>query len=390
MFCGTWLLVLALYAGHMSALLQYSTEDVVKFEAPLLLSFLIALAIAMFLPTRLILPARWMLSADRATIQMLDKRLRFWFRLWAVCSVAEIIVSGGVPIVWIVTGNPKTYMDFGIPSIHGLLNSMLLAIAITRLAMAFRFGRKKDYIIPACTVFWGTCLITRQVIIVLLLEAIIVYCYQRRLRAKQLLKGVFGASAFIYCFGLLGDFRSGASSFLALAQPTANFPDWLPSGFLWVYIYLTTPINNLLFTIQTSHPAYDPRFTNTLSALLPTLLRNIVFDSVSLQAANGELVADAFNVSTAYAAPFQDFGWLGILIFTVVFAGMAGIFWRKYTLRDQLCYAVVCQCLILTVFYNHFFYLPVIFQILWLYVFFRGTGGNINSAIAPVREAVTQ
>jgi oligosaccharide repeat unit polymerase len=367
----------------LSLILHYSTFDLLELEMPLFLCFLGALFGATFLPTRLLLPASWKLGVDHATVQVLDQRLRLWFRVWMVCSIAEIIASGGLPILWILTGNPKTYFDFGIPSIHGLLNSMLLAIAITRLAMALQFGRKKDFIIPIWALLWATCLITRQVIIVLLLEIGIVYCFQRTLKAKRLISGVFGTGALIYIFGLLGDLRSGASNFLQLAQPTANFPAWLPSGFLWIYIYLTTPVNNLLYTIQTSHPAYDPRFTNTLSALLPTVLRKLVFSSASLDAANGELVTNAFNVSTAYAGPFQDFGWLGMLSFTVVIAGLAGLFWRKYTLRDRLSYAVLCQCLILSVFYNHFVYLPVISQIAWLYLFFWGTGGNVSVASDP-------
>jgi oligosaccharide repeat unit polymerase len=257
------------------------------------------------------------------------------------------------------------------------MNSMLLAICLARMGMALRFGRKKDFIYPAWALLWSIIVITRQLMMVFLLEATVIYCTYRSVKVKRLVSAFLSLFGLVYLFGVVGDLRSGAASFLALAQPSSSYPEWLPSGFLWFYMYLSTPVNNLLYTFHTTQPLYDWRFPNTLSQLLPTVIRKIFFSSAELAASNGDLVTGAFNVSTAFAGPFQDFGLCGVLFISFLMSVISGVYWRKHSFRDRLCYAVLCQCLLLTVFYDHFVLLPVITQLIWLYTFFYRTEGDI-------------
>ncbi len=376
-FCGIWALILALYSAHLSYLLMYPTSTLIETEVPILGVFLLALAVTPLFPTRVKLPKAWSIDPSERTVERLDRRLKLLFRFWICASIVEIFFSRGIPIVWLFTGSSKTYMDFGLPTIHGFLNSLLLSIAITRLAMAIRFGRRSDYLYPLWTFIWAILVITRQMMIALLLEAAIVYCSFRVIRLKRMFTGIMSAGLFVWLFGVLGDLRSGASAFLVLAQPTESYPVWLPSGLLWFYVYLTTPVNNLLYTFQVSRPAYDPTFAITLSQLFPTVLRTMIFRRDDLNAVNGTLVTAAFNVSTAFAGPYQDYGMLGILLFTAIIGLGVGLYWRKRSFRDKLCYAVLCQCLMLTVFFNLFVYLPVITQIPWIYLFFAGMRGDV-------------
>lgn len=372
-----WLLICFLYSLRLSGLILYSGRDVIHLVEGLLIVFFFGSLLSYLLPVRFIMPADWRVSTNQRTEQVLDQRLCIWFRIWCGITFLEILYSGGTPSLWLITGNPKTYMDFGIPTIHGFMNSMLLAICLVRMGMAIRFGRRKDFLYPLWAVFWSIIVITRQLMMVFLLEAAVIYCTYRAVKVKRIVSALLGLLVLVYLFGVIGDLRSGAASFLALAQPTSSYPEWLPSGVLWFYMYLSTPVNNLLYTFHTTQPLYDWRFPNTLSQLLPSIIRKMFFSSAELGRVNGDLVTQSFNVSTAFAGPFQDFGLYGVLLISFLMSVLSGIYWRKRTFRDRLCYAVLCQSLLMTVFYDHFLLLPVITQLIWLYIFFYRTEGDI-------------
>lgn len=388
-FGSIWLAVWFLYALRLSELIMYPGSEVLRFDEALLAAAVAGSALAYIIPRRFFMPVRWRLVGPARSVALLDRRLNLWFKIWCVVTIVEIIYSRGIPTVWLFTGSAKTYMDFGIPTIHGFMNSMLLAICLVRLGMGLRFGRKRDFLYPAWAVFWSMIVITRQLMMVFLLEAVVVYCTYRQIRVKRVLGALLSVLCLVYVFGVVGDLRSGADQFRALAQPTSAYPDWLPSGFLWGYMYLSTPINNLLYTFHTTQPLYDWRFPNTLTELLPTALRRMLFSADALAARNGDLITEVFNVSTAFAGPFEDFGLIGVLLSSFMMNMLGGLYWRKHTFRDRLCYAVLCQCLVLTVFFNHFVLLPVITQLIWIYIFFYRTEGEVFRPVIIPQELPT-
>jgi oligosaccharide repeat unit polymerase len=202
-----------------------------------------------------------------------------------------------------------------------------------------------------------------------LLQTAMVIVMYRGIPAKLAAKIIAVGLIIILGFGFLGDLRSGAATFLSLAQPTASYPQWLPSGVLWVYIYLTTPLNNLIYTMNTVHPVNTLLFPNTVAPLFPTIIRNLVYGQSVSSALSGELVDSAFNVSTAYVGPYQDFGALGMACFSALISLIGAFYWWRTNFRDELIYVVICQCLLITVFYDYFFSLPIITQVFWIYVF---------------------
>jgi hypothetical protein len=144
----------------------------------------------------------------------------------------------------------------------------------------------------------------------------------------------------------------------------------LPSGILWAYIYATTPINNLVHTIHLTAPLHSFLFPNTLALLFPTAIRQLIYGSEWWTPLEGQLVSNAFNAATAYIGPYQDYGYLGVILFSCVIAFVCQKYWLSESLEGTLKFAVVTQCLILTLFYNHLFALPIIFQVVWFELFF--------------------
>jgi oligosaccharide repeat unit polymerase len=371
-FSAVWLGVTFLYSLHLSKILQYSSAEAIEIAAYLWAPFLaVTLIYALFHHVVALAYSGRAVVERIPDINLLESRLTIWFRVWLFMSLVEIVVSGGVPIVWLITHNSKTYLDFGITSLHGLVNSLLLSVAISRFALFLITGKKKHLLVPTFAVAWFVIAITRNLMIVALLEFAMVFLQMRPIRKATLLKFVAGFLCLVFAFGVIGDFRQGSSDAIRfLAQPTDQYPEWLPSGILWAYIYITTPINNLIYTMHTTHPVDSLLFPNTVSTLFPTVIRLVIYGNQLGDAESGQLVDSAFNVSTAYIGPYQDYGLVGIALMSTFAAMLCGFFWYRRNLQSILMFAVVTQCLILTLFFNHFFTLPIISQLLWLTYFF--------------------
>jgi oligosaccharide repeat unit polymerase len=365
-----WLTVVGLYSLHLSHLLQYSNQEVIEVTSYILLPFIAAalLLSALHHFTSLAYPAdRTKRDID---FGLLEKRLRVWFRIWLLITAFEIVISGGLPIIWLLRHSSKTYTDFGIPSLHGLVNSLLVSVGICRFTLYLLTGKRRHLAIPAFVIFWSMIVVTRQLMLSALLEYMILFITIKTIRRGTAVRIILGTVFVILLFGFIGDLRSGSDAFRMLAEPTAQYPDWLPSGVLWFYIYISTPVNNLMYTMQSFQPVYNLLFPNTAATLFPTVLRGLIYGTQLGQAESGNLVTQAFNVSTAYVGPYQDYGIAGIVLFSAVTGFVCQLFWYRPGLRDRLIFAVLTQCLVLTLFFNLFFALPVISQAVWLFYFF--------------------
>ncbi len=371
-FWLVWAITVGLYELHLSEMLIFSSSQVMTVVAwiviPFTLTTLIYLGCRSWDSLNL---SSFYLDTD-FRVEKLTRNLTIALAIWAMLTVVEIFLSGGLPILWLIQGSSKTYLDFGIPTFHGLLNSLIQTIGLIGFALYVLTRRRRFLWMAGFVLLWSIIVVTRNMLIVMLIEYGVVWVMIRGLSKKTVARSVVGLIALILAFGYIGDLRSGgAESFRGVAEPSQNYPEWLPSGALWVYIYVATPINNLVNTVQTTHPVYDPLFPYATSQLLPTVLRKIVYDPTTVsELPSGDLVTEALNVSTAYLGPFRDFGMFGIACFSIIMAYVAAHYWRDRSLRGSLAYAVLAQCVILTIFFNHLFYLPIISQVFWLYFFF--------------------
>jgi oligosaccharide repeat unit polymerase len=370
-FSSVWLGVALLYSLHLSKMLQYSTREVFTAVAYIWVPY--AVIVALYTLFRCFLNPYYFRKTTRSVVNLalLETKLKIWFKVWVLVSLVEIYVSGGLPIVWLFTGNTKTYVDFGIPSLHGVVNALLTAIALCRFSLFLLTGKKRHLYIPIFALLWSVIAITRQLMLVSLIEFALIFLQIRPIRRATFVKIAAGFLVFVLVFGFIGDLRQGSSDgFRALAQPSEDYPEWFPSGFLWAYIYIATPINNLMYTMHVVQPVNNFLFPNTASTLFPSVLRSAIYGEGIGEAASGELVVSAFNVSTAYVGPYQDLGLAGMALLSILSACITLLFWFQNDLRSVLMFSVATQCLMLNLFYDQFFALPMIMQIVWLFYFF--------------------
>jgi oligosaccharide repeat unit polymerase len=368
-FSFIWFAVAFLYALQLSSVLLYTPHAVIMVTSYIWIPFVsVAAVYAIFHHfTKWAYPPQP--SIGKVDFDLLERRLTIGFRVWMLASLIEIVVSGGLPIVWLIRHSTKTYMDFGIASLHGLVNALIVSIAGCRFAMYLITGRRKHLRVPIFMIVWAILAVTRALMLAALLEFAVLFLSIKKVRPGTIARIVSSVLLFIFLFGFVGDLRQGSVDFRGIAQPTERYPDWLPSGVLWVYIYLTTPVNNLIYSVESVHPAANALFPNTFSNLVPTAVRTFLWGP-DASPVGGDLVTEAFNVSTAYINPYQDYGFLGIVLYSMLAALACQFFWYRTSLRDLLIFAVLTQCLIFTVFSNLFFSPSEIAQVFWLFFFF--------------------
>lgn len=365
---AVWIAVPVLYSMHLSRLLIYDNHEVNTVSFIIWFPFALAALCSGLVTLFQKVTGYQVKQGSEINLGLLEKRVKYGFIMWAVAAIVETVASGGLPLVWLIEGSSKTNFDYGITSIHGLVDSFFLALSVASFAL-FLVTRKRRHAFTSTFAFvWGVLLVSRGTILVCLLEYAIVYIRLRKITAALVGKLIAVVLLFVMAFGIIGDFRQGGSDvMLDLAQPSENYPEWLPSGVLWAYIYVTTPVNNLLNTVHTVEPINSLTFPNSASTLFPSFIRKAIYGE---DQTFGNLVVSYFNVSTAYIGPYQDYGFAGMILFGLIVAASCQILWRKTSLKGTLMFSVLGQCLYLSLFYNMYLSLPVLVQLFWFYCLF--------------------
>lgn len=360
-FTIAWSVTFFLYVLQYSNILIYDRFYAFIVVSSIVFPFFIGAIISNIFNGHANSTASNILNISSRQIASATKYLRSLYIFWSIVTLAEIAYSGGLPIYWSLTGSYKTYFDFGIPTIHGFMNAILLSVVTISTFLALITNKKKYYLGVLFLVFWGVVVISRNLIIVGVLQCLfLMFLIKGPPRGKRVLGlTVLGLLA-IVAFGWIGDLRSGADAFFALAQPSDNYPTFLPSGFLWVYIYITTPLNNLIHQTAVAAPEWDWGLTNSMALLLPSVIRNILYNSTIADA--GELVTEAFNVSTAFVDMYRDLGFPGIMALSLSVGAISQAAYNGSSVRSLLFSAVLLQSAVLSIFFNHYFYLPILFQ----------------------------
>jgi len=375
LFASVWLLSLGLYAMHLSKLLVVDVSLVKRIVIWIVIPFVVTVIYASLIywmsPRRKVRTALVDEEGD-AYFQRVERALDRWFLCWVALTVVEIIFSRGLPIIWLLTHNAHNYTDYGLPFVHVFIGSLLSVIAMGKLALFLLRGERRRLRLPIFQIIWGVVVVSRGLMMTALLQYLVLFLCIKGINRKILFRTVVSAVLVIVMFGVLGNLRSGgASAFRELAQPTSNYPKWLPSGVLWFYIYLTSPLDNLGNTVTAQKPAYDITFPRTTYFLYPTPIRNAIFGKDSNLGRDSNLVNSSLNVSSAYIGPYVDYGYIGIAAYSVLLGLLSALVWKmRGNVRGLLLYAIMAECLVFSVFYNFLFYNPFLGQVFWIFLIF--------------------
>jgi oligosaccharide repeat unit polymerase len=299
------------------------------------------------------------------------------FSLLYLFAVFNVAAAGYIPLVSLLTTGDSRYFDFGIPSVYGAF--LAYANAVGCLALyAFLRERQRTYLWLVLSVLAIHILfVTRLSAVTLLVEAFVIRSLMVG-RVTRLSIIAFMAVGLIG-FAALGELRSGDIGMTIRVTPSFN---WMPSSLLWLYAYSYFNVLNLdnMLTFSGA-PYYDGSMWGTL---LPSVLRPDVDHGVFVE-------IEALNVSSYIFPTYMDTGAVGVIIWTAFWGLITAHVYRR-ALRaerfvDVATYACLFYCALLSFFANMWASLPLIFQIIFFWIFhqllFRGT-----SSVPPSTDGV--
>jgi oligosaccharide repeat unit polymerase len=317
LYAVTWSAVLLLYAMHLSELLEPLKSDTVLLVAGTSIAFLFGWMLESI--TKRGKLAWWRLDVSLLAQTVTSDRVARSIRtIWIVFGLGigfEVVYFGTMPIFGLIgIGRKLDYQDFGIHGLHGFINAMFFAVCVLTFTRSlFRQDVNKS-ILWILTFSYPVLLVSRQVLISLLLQYLLIYVGVRRPSAKVILRVVVLSAGSLLVFGYLGDLRTGRDNILALGAPSFNYPDWMPSAFIWVYIYVCTPLNNVNNNINII-PAYFP--LQTAGTLIPSFARDQFLGSFG-STHEWDLVTESLNANSLLQSLLSDFGIEGAALFSLI------------------------------------------------------------------------
>jgi oligosaccharide repeat unit polymerase len=183
-----------------------------------------------------------------------------------------------------------------------------------------------------------------------------------KLKFRILFKGLIFFLLIILIFGIIGDNRGENPNPFSYLIDSEYFElmSSLPSGFTWVYVYLTANFNN----INTTYGNYE------LSYSLLDIFYNVVpgaLKSYFIEPKDSVLITDAnLNVASFYAGYITSFGIIGAIVGGIILQ----LFSIKYyflALRGNLghlvVYSILFSCICISVFFDAFMTISTLGQI---------------------------
>jgi len=302
------------------------------------------------------------LLAETINSKRVGKRLKLMWAIFALGISFEIAFFGGTPLLGLIgIGAQISYKDFGIQGFHGLVNALFYTGCVVTFARILFGSSRRILTLMTISIGYPVLVVSRQILMSLILQYALIYFSIRRPSPRIFVRVGAILGAILLIFGYLGDARSGRDSIIALASPTFDYPDWLPSAFIWVYIYLSSPLNNVNYNIDIS-PNYLP--IETAGSFIPSFAREDFLAAFG-GSQQWDLVSDSFNVGSLLQSLLTDFGIYGSIVFTL-FCGTAFSFVRRRSLTSPAAFfaiIVILHGIALSFFANLLFHLVFVFEI---------------------------
>lgn len=265
------------------------------------------------------------------SLQRVDNFLFILLVLWLIIYFINIIGSGGVPIIWVISGINKTYVDFGLPTLGGLGNLMrAFALTVFTYLYFIRYRRKRS-------LFWIVFLLFTAFIVetgrgnglVLALHGFGVWAIMRPLKLKYLPIMFLVFFLFLLALGSIQVIRY-PDGFITLTELIDSqgvdvsgsliLTLLAPTFLYWVVPIVNTQLNFLYIEWFNFSPNYS------FAKLIPTIFRNHFNES---NRDYGILVNEANNTTSFLLPLFRDFGVFGAALAAIFIIGITSFVYHR-------------------------------------------------------------
>ena len=314
----------------------------------------------------------------------IDTKIKIAKWIAIIIFIVEIIYSKGLPLIWKMTGNSKTYFDFGITSLNGAWYGLIICLG----AYSFFSKSKNKYLYLAM----GILILSRQVIMSIILEAIIFNILDKS-KKIDVKKYIIIALVVFLGFNVLGNIRSGSDEMNKVFKAKEQYEN-IPTSIKWVYSYMTFSISNFNNLVNQTYGGVNNGIS-TLDSFLPNVVLNKLHLEKNFQ--SNFLVSGNFTVSTYLPPLYLDYGLVGVAIFNGFIALIGAVLYNKVvdnnSIKNRLLYAVFAHNIVFLFFTNMFLYLPIMIQIVYIFIIFnekknkkeeKGRNMNENELVSVV------
>lgn len=287
----------------------------------------------------------------------------YFYLLFIFLSILNVIIAGYVPLISMILTGDSGYGTFGISGLYGFYLAYSTAMGLLSYYLYLVTSSRKYLYMYLIVFFVMILFITRQNIIVLLVEPFVLYgLVKNKINNFKVILSIIGV---LFLFSLIGEMRSGDIKEIIKAKDEYQS---LPSFVFWLYGYnyfSALNLNNIF--LNTINPYFDG---SSFSSLIPNFIKNII----GLNFEHEYFLHNPnFNVSTALATLYLDIGLYGLIIIGLIFGYYTAKYYSLSKIQNNFntigIYSVLYFCTLFSFFTNYWFYLPIIFQIFFIYIF---------------------
>jgi oligosaccharide repeat unit polymerase len=363
-FLGIWVATFYLYTLNISGIIIAPPDDFYLYIYFVVIGASVGYVIGYYLIYKLKGKSKLFDNKSKRIEKIINRMFFIIFSIYVI----TVFYSGGIPILYYLISVGPLYNEFGIPTIHGFFNSLVIFTGTLTFWVLMDFSKRLVY-----RFIFFMCLlipivgIHRASLLILIAQTAFIYIAIRinKINLRFILIILLIVITAII-FGVIGNLRSGSIEERSSIQEGY---EWLPFWAVWFYMYLVSPLSNFAqITSQTIAYSYG---SVSLSGLTPSVIRSHIWgDSPAILTDIGE---QTFNIASYAAAPYVDGGWIGLILFTAFLMMIAAycyrIFLERHSLYDLLRLTILSQIILMTVFSNFFFNITIIFQLIICLIF---------------------
>ena len=299
----------------------------------------------------------------RMLTPLLRRYFFYLYMFWFVLECINIFFSGGAPFLWKLTGDGRTYVDFGIPTFSGFSFTIRNFTFCLGLLLIVSQNSSLSIKLMTFSLIFAAAIIelSRGHTFFMLAHGMAFILLYSRLTLGKLVKFSAVGISLMILFGYIQLLRysGGYDTLLSFSVSNGISGGVIITMLSPVLLYLLIPFSNASLNFENAvfidiGPGYS------LSGLLPSIMR----DSSSLKPI--ELVNEAHNTVTFFTPLFMDFGYMGSGLFIFLMVVITTIIALKALSGNVYCilvYPIFFSSLLLSFFTNYFASLTFIFYI---------------------------
>lgn len=296
-----------------------------------------------------------------------------------ILLIIEFIIYG-IPFLAYnayIGADDSLYKNWGIPVIKVIVIngfSVLFLLSVSVYFLSNQYNKKKVRLYLLLSILPPILCMQRGVALNMIVGAFCIYMMQTK-KLKRSLLITFSLGIFIlYGFGVMGQKRMNGKEnlILKIGEPTNEFDKSnIPQEFFWSYLYISSPLANLQFEINTKKSINTPD-TSFLSFIglniIPETLSKHFFKTPDLSQYR---VTPALAVGSTYYLPFYQLGWIGMwlmFIYIIFFIKLCRHLVNQNSPFYPSLIAVLCEVSFFGIFDNMTAYAAMYPQLILIYL----------------------